>query len=66
MNNGILILVLLISCSVIAGILNPQPITASSIIGHQWTNGISMPRSIFEVSATVLNEKIYVAGGQAD
>jgi hypothetical protein len=25
-----------------------------------------MPRSIFEVSATVLNGKIYVAGGQAE
>ena len=40
------------------------PASANSNLTVDWTNGTSMPKSIFEISATVMNGKIYVAGGQ--
>ena len=64
MPNSILTLVLIIFCSLVFVYLNLQPIIVGSSLDPHWTTGTSMPRSIFEVSATVLNGKIYVAGGQ--
>ena len=66
MSYGILILVLIAFCSIVFIFVNLQPMTVESSLGPHWTTGISMPRSIFEVSATVLDGKIYVAGGQAE
>jgi hypothetical protein len=40
------------------------PVGANSNLDVGWTNGTSMPRSIFEISATVMHGKIYVAGGE--
>jgi len=64
MLTGILILVLIIFCFVVSVCLNLQYMAVSSTLGPHWTTGASMPRSIFEVSATILNGKIYLAGGQ--
>ena len=66
MSYGILILVLIAFCSIVFVFVNLQPMTVESSLGPHWTTGISMPRSIFEVSATVLDGKIYVASGQAE
>ena len=57
------ILVLVIVYIIVNTNVNAAPLTASSYSMPYWTTGASMPKRIFEISATVLNEKIYVAGG---
>src|SRR5574342_481158 len=64
MSKDVLILGLIIFFCLAITCLILCPASANSNLTVGWTNGTSMPRSIFEISATVMNGKIYVAGGQ--